>query len=282
MGTGAIEPGDGTADGAGAQPAPGAGGQPAAVGAPGQPGTVDAGAGGGGEGTGQADGLATYKAGLDPILQNMEPEQLNDMFNTMATAVRTAGSAMQAPPEPVVEPPPPAKSVEEINEMFQAGSETFDPEGAVDAIVKKNYGPLIGSIGQNAAAGMFAAFEKVAPDIDEFRPAIEEALRGVPQVQWNQGLLAQQYFQQKGIKTLRLEREAAAKAQGASTLTPSPETVETEATRIRDEMPDSEKEVAKSMFPNEADPVGKYIERLNQYENTTRTVNVPIGGGKKA
>ena len=282
MGAGAVTTGGGPAGDA--ELKPGAGGESGgAVADPNQPG--GAGAGGGGEGEGAGDELATFKEGLDPVLQNMDAEQINDLFNTMSSAVRAAGSApapaVVAAPEPKPEPTPEPKTSTELREMFDPSSESYNPEDAVAQINLRNYGPLIDSISNNAISGMFAAFEKEVPDFDDFRPQIEESLKGIPQVQWNAGVVSQLYLQAKGAKTLQNERAEAEKAKGAKTLTPSPASVEDEAAKTRAELPEIEKQTAIKMFPRHSDPVGQYIKRLEEYDSGHRTVDVPLGGGKK-
>ena len=227
----------------------------------------------------------------------MSPEQINDLFDTMGTAVRTLGDASRAPapdptdpltalrpapaaaaPAPVAPEKPPAITDDEVRGAFDPSSEVYDPRSMVGRLVTESYGPLVGDINLRAIQGMFGRFEKHFADFKDYEEDVMNSLRGVPPAAVNETMVAQAYLMAKGMKVTLKERETAAQAAGATTIEPSvPEVVTPEP-----ELSAVEVEVAKKMFAKYDDPLAQYRLRSKQIEGGPVTVQVPIGGGKKA
>lgn len=267
------------------------------------PGTVPggdaaAGAAGGAGGSGGEDkpgaaggaGGSEFDRGkLHPALRDMKPEEITELFETMATSLRTVQSRAAAredvsgvpaharPPEPPKPPEPIAK--ETYKKLLDPTSEEFDPETAFKAFAERNYGQLFGDVNLRSIKGMYGQFRDQLPDFKEFETEITHALSqtGKPAAQITEQDVLSTYFGVKGMKMTLKERQASA-GKAATTLPPSPiKQVEKSA-----DLSDVELEVADRMFrriPLKEDRIKKYKE-FAKFDEGGMTMKVPVGGGK--
>lgn len=270
----------------GTPPAEGAGGQGQSGGGGGSPDKSGAAGGAGGAG----EGKEFDRSKLHPSLRGMSPEEMTDLFETMATSLRTvqargAGGGVDTSgvPEHARRPeppkPPPAPTKEEYQAMLDPHSDKFDPEAAFRAFAERNYGHMFGEVNVRSIKGMFGQFREQLPDFKDYEAEIVQSLTnsGKPATALTEQDVLNTYFGVKGMKMTVKERQEAAK-KTASTLPPSPAT----DTKKEPELTDIEVEVANKMFrriPKQEDRVKEYKKFLG-FDEGGVTMKVPIGGGK--
>lgn len=270
-GTGAVQGGDAT-EGAGSA---GAGG----------------GAGTGQPGDGGAAGGTQFDRGkLHPALREMKPEEISELFETMANTLRTVQSRPAEPdlsgvpahartPEP---PKVPELGKDKLKVMFDPNSEEFDPEGAFKVLAAKNYGQLVGDVNMRSLRGMYSQFEAQLPDFREYEGEITTALTqtGRDPTTLSERDILTMYFQAKGMKQTLKDRQEAGR-RSASTIPPTPEPP---GKKKDTELSELETEIAHRMFRRIEDPAKRVAEykKYAGYDEGGISVKVPIGGGKVA
>lgn len=273
MGTSATDrPGAGN-EGAGQDPAQsgagGGAGQSAGEGAP------SAGEGAGaGQGQG-AGGGSLDRSKLSEPLRNLNEDQINQVVETLFTAVSRRG-ADAAPPPRAEEPPAP--TADDYKEMFDPSSERFNPAAAIADVVQRNYGGLIRDIGQRATTAVYSRYREEYPDFKEYEKEVSQALQASGVVNPTDAQIQGVYFAAKGQRAALKERQARAAA--ASAPAPSPANMRGEVPR-EEPLDDEEKLVARRMFPNAQDPEKAYREYARKLDAQETTMKVPFGGGNK-
>lgn len=253
-----VEGPGGAAGGGGAGTTPAAGTTPPAGGAGG--GTNGGGAGGERLGTNAGNQTQLDREKLNPLLRGMSEEQVNEVFDTLFSAVKRgpdSGVPSHArPAEPRVEAPKPVTK-DELREAFDPNSEKFDPQAAIDRIVTQNYGGLLNDIGNRATSGMRVALKAQFPDIDDYQQGIDQVLQGRNPAQITQQEYVGAYLMAKGAK--QVENEVRERTKKPATTTPSPAVdLEAQERETQDKLSPAEEDVAKIMFRNSADPVAEF------------------------
>lgn len=208
----------------------------------------------------------------------MGPEEITDLFETMAQGLRSAGTnaAGQPPASAAVAPPAePAKAVD-YKKLLDPNDPDFNPEQAFGHYVQTNYGRLIGDINTRSIRGQFATFRSNFSDFHELEPDIERILSGKNPATLTEHDISGAYFMAKGLKATMRERAEAAAKQGKTTLPPSPPAPPDPKASLSE----TERQVARKMFRNSSDPEGDYVKNLDLAEGG-RAVSVPLGGGKR-
>lgn len=276
MGTGATPEGAGTVPDGGAVE-----GADAGAGA-------DAGSGGDKDGQTGAGDVATTAAGVEaldraklhPILAGMSEEGMNDLFETLTTAVRSGGVKPSAE-EPVVtapEPPKPA-TADEVKDAFDVNSDAFNPVAMITKTIEQNYGPLIEGLATRGMHGLHSSMQDQFPDYSDFKDEVTAELNKIPPTQVTDQLVLNVYLRQKGLRQAQKERKERADTAGTATLTPSVPEVPVKKALELDEL---QKTVARQMFRGSADPEKDYLEYWEKEEAGDTVVKVPLGGGKFA
>lgn len=231
---------------------------------------------------------------LHPALREMSPTEMTDLFETMATTIRTvqargAERDLSGVPEHARTPEPPKKPTpltkDEYKEMLDPNSEKFDPEVAFRRFAETNYGGLVGDINARAIRATYGHFRGQFPDFSEYESDVNTALQNMDPATLTDQHVLTAYLTAKGLRmTLKERQERASKS--ATTQPPSPPT---DGTKKEIELSEVEQEIAHKMFRRIKDPQ----ERLNEYRKFAAmdaeggegssgfTVKVPVGGGKK-
>lgn len=211
-----------------------------------------------------------FRGQLHPILRDMAPEQITELFETLSAGVYKGGRKEETEPEPPPPPTPPTK--DEMKDMFDPTSEKFDPAAATKAIMTENYGGLVADLQSNALVGVFGAFRTRLPDFEQYEARITEELKGAPNVT-QQGIL-NTYFALKGMDMTAKERADKAKAAGVTTTEPSPP----EDPKDKEiDLSEQEKMVAGRMFPkakDQAEAEGEY-KKFAKFVDTGIEMEVP-------
>lgn len=232
----------------------------------------DAGGGGGsaGEGSDSGAGKGTGdfdRNALDPALRGMSAEEMNAAFKTLVQAVTSPKA-----PEPKKVEQPAAPTTEELRAMFDKDSPTFDPEKAVTLLANKNYGTLLGQLGERSLVGVYAKVEKEFPDFAKYSGKVEAALKDRDPSTIDEKVVATAYLTLKGADTVQAERAAAAKAAGTQEIAGGRK--DDEALPPLDEVA---QRVARKLFPDDPDPLKKYQELKARGDAGPVTVKVPVG-----
>lgn len=315
MGTGAApQPGSAAQDPAAGQPG-GSGGQAGTGRGPDQPGTAGGGGqqeGGGAGGDGPQGTEEFNREQLDPVLRGMSPNEINELFGSLTTALRARPTPEPEPepdpvddefrrtfgiggspaaaqrPQPAAAPdggqqpaaPAPAQpqplSPEQLKDMFNPESEQFNPEQAITRIVATNYGGLIGDINQRSLEGVFSSYRQRVHDFAEYEPAVREALAEIPAHLINDRLVGQFYLVKKGERVTQQEMRDRAKASAGTTLKPTPP----EPPKPDVKLDPLEEDVARKMFRRHKDPVAEYKKWREKVEAGPVRLKVPTGGGQ--
>lgn len=208
----------------------------------------------------------------------MSPGEITELFETMATTIRTVSHnpapASQAPAPPA----PPAKksrTKEEWKVLLDPNSEQFDPESVVTEIAERNYGKVMGEINGRAIRGLFGNFRNEFPDFQDYEQDIAKAFAASDPASISEAQVLQAYFTAKGMKTTLKEKQA---ARQKTTTTHAPTPGAGEAPKEA-ELTDVEKTVAKRMFRRSDNPEKDYRKFLKLDEEGF-TMKVPVGGGK--
>lgn len=228
------------------------------------------------------------RAKLHPALRDMRPEEITELFETMANTIRTVQERpaprdisgvpehARVPPPPRREEPPPEKLREQYKELLDPASEKFDPETAFRDFANRNYGKLFGDINARSIRGLFGSFRAQLPDFKDHEDDVMEALKTRDPTTLTEQDVLSTYFAVKGMKATIKERQAAAKA--ATTVPPTPK----EPGKKEVELSDLEVTVAERMFkhiPDRKKRVEEYRKFAGYEEGISMTV--PVGGGKK-
>ena len=193
------------------------------------------------------------------MLRGMTPEQLNETFESLFTALRQPVERQAAPQAPAPAPEP-ELSNETVRDRFDPTSDKFDPIGAVRDITQRNYGGLIEDIGKRANAGMKESLRRQLPDFDKHEADIDRVLANVPANQINEQVLANTYFSVLGAKeAARIKGE---RDKPPTTRQPSTKKEETERPKLSSE----EEQVARVMFRGSADPIKAYLDAQEKME----------------
>lgn len=258
---------DTAAGGGGTGTAPAGGTTPSAGGAAGNGGN-GGGTGGVNPGTNAADSTKLDREKLNPLLKGMSEEQVNEVFDTLFSAVRrgpNSGVPEHAQERPRVEPPRPVTK-DELREAFDPNSEKFDPQAAIDRIVTQNYGGLLSDIGNRATMGMKMALKSQFPDIDEYEAGINQVLKGRDPATITQQEMVGAYLMAKGAK--QVEQEVQARTRKPAVTPPSVQEDPEAREREREEsLSKDEEDVARIMFRNSADPVAEFKRTRNLAKN---------------
>jgi hypothetical protein len=254
------------------------------------------GAGTGAEGAGAAGAGAAEGAGgkkdfdrekLHPVLRGMGPEEITELFETMATGLRTSRAAppadditgvpAHARPAPVRQPAKKEPLTKDaLKEYFDPTSEKFDPATAFQMLAEQNYGSLLGDLNMRSIRGMVGTFRTELPDFADYE---QEVMDGIAKSGRDPATISQDdvmtaYFFAKGKRATLKERQEG-KGRARTTLAPTPAPTgpkkETELTEL-------ETTVARRMFRKAKDPVAEY-RKFAGYEDGI-SVKVPTGGGK--
>lgn len=231
----------------------------------------------GAEGQEGQEGQEFDREKLHPILRDMTPEQINDLMDTMATGLKSVGRpASERPREEEPKAPEPPKPPGDMKDLLNPQSEHYNPEAALDYVVRKNYGGVVRDIGTRTINSTLAIYKQELPDFGDYEEDIRKALKGMDPTAVTDAQIMGMYFQAKGIKMTAKERTERAKKSGATTVPPSAPKVDTETK----ELAEIEVEVAQRMFRRAADPVAEYKKYLKQLEGSPE-MKVPVGAGKK-
>lgn len=286
MGTGARESND-----AGA-----AGTQDGSAGAGGNGGSGAAGEGGAGAGGSQ--GLDRTK--LSPVLQNMNEDQINEVFDTMFGALkdrRNAGggeepdySGIPRHARPVERQPDAQAQAQQIEalrtkykKMMDPNDESYDPLTAMSEIAQLTVNPLLGTVNQRAIAGMLSAFRgnPEYPDFAEHEKEISLVLSKRDPATLTENDVIGTYYTVAGIKHIEEKKKAAKKP--PTTVTPSPDKVKPPQESAVSKLDDTELSVARVMYRGKATSDEEAAKMyLDDMELEAKPMQVPIGGGKKA
>jgi len=215
------------------------------------------------------------RAKLHPVLRDMSPEQINDLMETMSVALRAGKPTDAAPaaPAPELKLEPPG----DVKKMMDPNAPEYDPERALDFVIRKNYGGAVRDMGSRTIRAAMIGLRSEFDDFQEYEQDILTAIRDQdPSTVTDKQLLAM-YFQAKGLKSTMKSRSDKAKNAGATTLAPTPPT----PPKKDEELSDVEKEVARRMFRRYENPEAKYKEYLATI-NKPMEMKVPIGDGKVA
>ena len=265
MGTAATP--EGTSD-----PGPDAGGTAGDAGAEGAPKPGEGGEAGEAGGAGEQS-LADYRADMHPVLRDMNPKQITELFETMSAGMRTA----PAPEAPKVAEPPKAPEAA----MMDPSSEEYDPRKFIEETVQRSFGGVVSDLQKNAMSGVFGELRSKFPDFKKYEDRIQAEVAKVPAgTTVTSQQLARAYFELKGLDQYNADKAATAKAASVKTERPSP------PKEPDKEVPLSEQEraVAPKMFPRakgqeaaEAE-YKKYATAKIMEEGVM--MDVPTGGGK--
>lgn len=276
MGTTAGQSDDAGAAGAGTG---GAGG-----GATGDAGAAAANAGG----TGSAAGLDRSK--LSPVLAGMDEDQLNEVFDTMFTALKTKReepdySGVPAHARPREEPKPAEPTQDQLKEayrkMLDPQSDDFNPMAAFQDIMKRTTGPLMGSINQRAIAGMMSSFRDNVeyPDFKEHERDIAQVLAKKDPTTLSESDVIGTYLMVVGAKQIDEKRKAAKKP--PTTVAPSPDVIKPPVKTAVSQLDEMELSVARAMYRGKAKTDEEAATMyLKDADLEGASVKVPIGGGK--
>lgn len=252
-----------------------------------------------GGGTPAAEPSPFDRAQLHPALRDMSPTEITELFETMATTIKTvqsqATSAARRDPMDELsgvpaharpaEPPPARRTAptkDQYKEMLDPQSEHFDPETAFRAFAEANYGGLVGDINARTIRGLFGTFRTEFPDFKDYEADVMQGLQGRDPASLSERDVLQTYLTAKGLRATMAERSERAR-KATTTQPPSPTQ---DKPKVADLTP-LEEEIAHKMFRRmESDPV-KRLERYREFaardeKDGGLTVNVPVGGGKRA
>lgn len=237
------------------------------------------GAGGGGNGTNATDTTKLDREKLNPLLRGMSEDQVNEVFDTLFSAVKRgpdSGVPAHARQEaPKVEVPKPVTK-DELREAFDPNSEKFDPQAAIDRIVTQNYGGLLTDISGRANMGMKIALRDKFPDIDQFEDGINTVLGNRPAQNEREYIGA--YLMAKGARQVETETEARKTAAKPRTTQPSTQVDrEAEERTNQDKLSPDEEQVARIMFRNSADPIAEF----KRTAALARDFKIKVPGDKK-
>lgn len=260
------------------------------------------GGGDGGEGGGAPAGGAPPAEGgaaqfdrgkLHPALRDMAPEEITELFETMAGTLRTVqsqprggdggildSSGVPAHARPVETPKKEPVTKEKYKEMLDPSSEQFDPEGAFRSFAEQNYGQLFGDINARSIRGLYGHFRTEFPDFKDYEADITKAMEGRDPATISERDLLNTYLAAKGLRaTLKERQERGSRA--ATTLPPSAPAAPGAPKEI--ELSDLEVEIAHKMFRRIKDPtarIAEYKKFAARDDGGGMSVKVPTGGGK--
>lgn len=214
----------------------------------------------------------------------MAPEQINELFETMALGLRT-NAAGGAPPADGRTPAPaapvkPAEPPPDFKKLLDPTSPDFDPEGAFKKIVEKNYGSLVGDLSRRTVRGLYAQFQQELGDFNDYQAEVDQILAGRDPTTLTEKDVLSAYFTAKGMKSTIKERAERAAKKGATTMPPSAPK-EDEGGKKPVQLSAEEKSVAQKMFSHKEDPEKEYADWVTKIEEGPMVMKVPIGGGKK-
>ncbi len=217
----------------------------------------------------------------------MSPTEINELFETMANGLATAraGAAGQPPaapgqpPAPPAPPKPPEQPPVDYKKLLDPTDPEFNPERAFAYFVTKNYGGLIGDMNMRSVMGVIPVLAEEFPDIGEYRNDINQALSGRDPTTIGPRDVMAAYLTAKGLRATLKERADRAGKKGTTTVPPSPPPPTPPGDTP---LSDAEKDVAHRMFRKSADPEKDYKVYLDKINRGETTMQVPIGGGKKA
>lgn len=278
-----------------------AGGQQGDAGAGGTGGTGGAGAAGAGAAAGGAAGAGAGSAAggaaggtldkskLPPVLRNLNEEQIADVWDTVFNAARanarndqgrdTSGVPSHARPTPAPAPTPP--TMEQLNAAYKdyldPTSDKFNPSAVFQDFIQRNYGGLLGGINKRSVEALYGNFRNQFADFKDYEGDINTVLANREPSSLSENDVLGAYYAAKGYRSTEKERQAANQPRTAA---PSPKPEDDVNNQPGNKLTDMEKTIARSLYPNEADPYKKYAEDAGVL--TTNELSVPIGGGKKA
>ena len=262
MGTTAgQQPPAGSSAGSGQQqqdsPNAGAGGQPASSGS--QP----------SRGGGDLSLPEWNREELNPLLRDMSPGQLNELFLSLLRG-NTNGSRSESRERPQAEPKPQVN----YKELFDPNSESYDPITAMKSFVEEQYGPLIGRTSSNALKGLYSNLRNRIHDFGDYEDEITQRLSERDPTTLTESDIFGTYLAMKGYRQFQSEVQQR-KGKGNTTVPPTPRDDETP---VDEPLTDKEKEVAKIMFPKDADPEARFRqERKKIGQGGYHEIKVPTG-----
>lgn len=217
----------------------------------------------------------------------MKPEEITELFETMATSLRTvqgqprvdASGVPEHARQPEPKKPPEPVTKEKYKALLDPDSEEFNPEEAFKLYADRNYGGLIGDVNLRSIKGMYGQFRDQLPDFKDYEQEITQSLsqNGKPAAQITEQDVLNTYFGVKGMRTTLKERQANA-GKSNTTLVPSPPA----PPATPDELSEVELEVADRMFrriPKKEDRIKEY-KKFAGYDEGGMTMKVPVGDGK--
>jgi hypothetical protein len=242
------------------QPSGGTGGQPAGSGVEQGQGGVDQ--------AGQFD-----RGALNPVLRDMNPNQINELFGMLLTRAQGGNGAGGQQAEPARQPEPEVPPMD-YREALDPSNEKFNPEAAFSHFVQRNYGPLMRDINSRSIKGLYGNFRNQIHDFQEYEAEIDRALSQRDPATLSERDVFGTYLTAKGLRQLRREQSERSQQAGKSTHPPSAPTGDKP---LEEPLNDTDIEFARVMFPREADPVAKYREYKKKADGGSYEVNVPMG-----
>lgn len=243
---------------------------------------------GGGEGTPTITPAATEfdRGRLHPALRDMAPEEITELFETMAGTLRTVQANRPADtsgiPEHARAPEPPKRepvTKDRYKELLDPSSDSFDPESAFRVFAEQNYGQLFGDINARTIRGLYGTFRTEFDDFKDYESDITQALQGRDPATLTERDVLNTYLGAKGLRLTMKERAEKGK-KSATTVPPTPPA---DGQKKEVELSDLEVEVANKMFRRIKDPA-KRIEEYKKFaaadDGAGMSVKVPTGGGK--
>ncbi len=228
----------------------------------------------GGDGGTAESTLESYKKEMHPVLRDMNPNQITELFETMSAGMRAA---------PATETPKPAEPVKAPEAaMMDPSSEEYNPGKFIEETVQRSFGGVVSDLQKNAMSGVFGELRTKFPDFKKYEDRIQAEVAKVPAgTTVTSQQLARAYFELKGLDTYNADKAALAKAASVKTERPS--------TPVKGEeeivLSEQEKVVAPKMFPGrsvaEAEKAYKAYATEKIMEEGVM-MDVPTGGGKNA
>lgn len=210
----------------------------------------------------------------------MPPEQINEVFETMFSALRKTSetkpelSGVPSHARPAAAPAAAAEpTMDELKAAFDPNSDSFNPKAMVARIVDANYSGIIGDISRNASAGLKSELRQQLPDFKDFERDIDEVVSAIPPSQVTSQSYLQAYFAVKGLRAT--QREIQDRAKPPSTVPPSSPKLVVDDVKVSDE----DRQVAAVMFRGAADPVAEYKKAQKMME--VQVMRVPGDAPRK-
>lgn len=242
------------------------------------------GAAGAGSGSGTASGAGTAKppAGgggngeafnreeLDPLLRGMNASEMNMLFQQLVAAARQPVAST-----PPAEPTPKPTAIDP-KVALDPNSEGFNPEGAFDAFVRKNYGGLLGEISNRSMEGLYVSLRNELPDFQKHEAQIRELLSKRDPTTLRREDVIGAYYGVMGYAASEELKKSRRTTPGTTTVPPTARHDEPS----EEPLSETDKMMAHRFFGDKVDPIAAFKEaRKRAEEGDGFEMKVPIGGG---